>query len=176
MRSAERTTQGDADGLCGIYCLINAMRDWNLESKVRDADREAFRYLMRSGERLNLLTPDRLHDGFEWHELTEIFNLTAKTLREPFKAVPFVDITKQTNLVLSEEFLPIVFEQKGKAVISIDRGEHWVLATGMQGKKSVAVIDPSRRSTRSSVPIKSIDSNHTGLAILPLSATLKLIF
>jgi hypothetical protein len=172
--NAQRTNQGDADGLCGIYCLINFMRSWRLGADIRKSDRESFKYLMRSAEQLSVLTPDRLHDGFEWHELTDIFNKTAQTLREPYKAIPFVHVKAQIRDRSIAGILAAIMEQKGQAVLSVDKGEHWVLATEFKSKK-VKIVDPSRRTSRQSIALSSIDSDHAGLALLPTGSSLRLL-
>ncbi len=171
------STQGDADGLCGIYCLINFMHIWN---SPRVLDRESFKYLMRSAEQLSLLTPDRLHGGFEWQELVSLFNHTAKALRKPFKAIPFADMESQVVTQNLRGILSATFgELNGAAVIHVssksDEDGHWLLAAAFKGKKTIVVIDPSRDGKVKSVLLDKVSTESTGFSLLPTSSIYKFL-
>jgi hypothetical protein len=164
--------QGDPDGLCGIYCLINFMRDWKFERDLSDNHRESFRYLLRSAERLKLLTADRLHDGFEWHELCEIFNLTTKSLHEPYQSIPIVALQRRFPRWTNRDLLCAVFEDSGEAVVSVDRHKHWVLAFRFISSDTLSVFDSNASSRRKSIEIRELARPFNGLALLPAGSTL----
>lgn len=70
--------QGTNDGLCGIYCLINAVRD---DARVEDySGEDLLRYLLEAATRLNNFAPSKIANGYEAHELVDIFNEFARCL------------------------------------------------------------------------------------------------
>ena len=168
----QHAKQGGPDGLCGIYCLINFMRDWELERDLEDNHREAFRYLLRSAERLRLLTADRLHDGFEFFELCEIFDLTANSLREDYRSVPIRTLQQRLPNRTNRELLCMIFEEGGEAIVSVDRHKHWILAYRFMSTEKLSVFDSDASSRRSSIQVSELGRPFQGLALLPKASSL----
>jgi hypothetical protein len=165
-------TQGGPDGLCGIYSLINFMRSWEFARELTENHRESFRYLLRSAERLNLLTADRLHAGFEWHELCEIFNLTAHSLQEPFKAVAISALRRRLATKTNRKILEHIFNEEGEAVVSVDQHEHWVLAYGFSSSGKISVFDSDASSRRGELETSKLSRPFIGVALLPIGSNL----
>jgi hypothetical protein len=159
--------QGAADGLCGIYCILNCVRGWF------DDEREAFRYLVQSAERLGILTSDRLHGGFELHELQDIFNLTSKIMGKDWIAIRADRLPENFQKRSNSRKLLAIFIAGGKAIISVDRREHWVLAKKFSVKDSLQISDSDPDKKRSSINLSELSRPFTALALLPSSSALE---
>lgn len=165
--------QGNADGLCGLYCIINFLKQFKLgeDSKaakmpmVRRHHRESFRYVMRAAESLGFLTADRLYDGFEAPELRLILDRTMELIDEEYHAETLDRLNRQLEIENYDALLTEVLEKGGVAIISVENEGHWILAISRRGKKTLNVIDPSK-GTRA-ISIDQVDHNFDGIAIFP---------
>jgi hypothetical protein len=76
--------QGTDDGLCGIYCLMNAVRRLDVPDGL---DEESLlQYFLEAAHKLTMLLPQKICYGYEAHEIVSIFNEFAVTHDYPAKA------------------------------------------------------------------------------------------
>jgi hypothetical protein len=152
--------QGTADGLCGIYCLINHMRDWGLQTKEKSNENEALRYLLQSAQVLGFLDPNRLVYGFEAFELRLIFNQVAEWLEKKTRAYHLKNIGNGKMFDACNKTI----KAKGEIVVSEKSLGHWVLAIGFDGEKlSVLNSHPRARASR---PLDAFAGVEHGLALI----------
>tara|TARA_R110001606_G_scaffold48184_1_gene122492 strand:+ start:1152 stop:1679 length:528 start_codon:yes stop_codon:yes gene_type:complete len=136
--------QGQPDGLCGLYALINFLHTWpDLGTTVSERQQEAFRYLFEAAEELNLLNAHYLHSGFEQHYLHAIFNRTAENIRLPFRALFLDEFKEGLGSIDDRELLSEVCQNGGCAVIPVGSDQHWVLAHKVKSRK-ICVDDSAR--------------------------------
>jgi hypothetical protein len=169
--------QGSCDGLCGIYGLINALRNWRDHEYDDD---ECIRYLLEAAERLGLLTAHRIIGGFEAHEMIDIFNEFVRAHRFPARAfhigVMAVSLNKWSFLCQAKR----VFEHGGCMVVPVDKGKHWVLAYAHDFEDPGLLIDdpdpnpdPETEEFRMRVNHRSVRNNgREGVLILPTDCAL----
>jgi hypothetical protein len=162
--------QGTGDGLCGIYCLINFMRGW-FESDPTENDREAFRYVMRAAEQLDILTADKVHSGYEETDLRDIFDSVVATRSKDFRSIP-VRLTNKRESIVKCRTKQKKFGDGGQAILSVDDREHWVLATQLLGNNMIQILDPCPRARRIQMKIEDLAKPFTALALLPLGSEL----
>ena len=157
---SEAAKQGTADGLCGIYCLINHMRDWKHANKEKINEQEALRYLLQSAQVLGFLDPNRLVNGFEAFVLRLIFNQAAKWLQMPNRAYHLKDIGDCEM----PDYCKRIFDAKGEIVVSEQSLRHWVLAVALDGEKfSVLNSQPRARKLR---PLDGFAGVEHGLVLI----------
>ena len=159
--------QSNIDGMCGLYCLVNAIKsDPLMMGKLEnDRARDALRYVLESAERLGLLTSYRMWSGYHWHELIEIFNHFSDRVRFPFRAISFEEMNEIGRWSSGVAMISHIVDIDGSAIISVDRGNHWVLVKGRQGDGEFSVVDPAPGSNRHS--ITRLVDRFNGVAILP---------
>ena len=159
--------QGNIDGLCGLYCLVNAIDEDELVCGQRDDDRarDALRYILEATKRLGLLTSYRVLFGYHWHELIEIFNHFSSRTHYSFKAVPLTDVSEEHPSLSGRRLIKNILQMQGQAILSVDSDRHWVLAVGEHPDGGISVEDPSPLSNRSQ--IKSLPNRADGVAIIP---------
>jgi len=169
--------QGDPDGLCGIYCLINHMRDWGLEEEDKNGEikktngQEALRYLLQAASTLGFLDSRRLVDGFEDFEIIQIFNRVAEWRRLDVRAVHLEEVGRKIGSDDLLETCKWVFDQgQGEVVLCENGGGHWVLAIASE-RSGFKVLDSDRASSDGNrKSISFMDGLH-GIALLrPTSA------
>lgn len=165
--------QGNVDGLCGLYALVNF-----ISNKVQLADddyttgREAFRYLVESAEALGHLTAHRMHDGFEWPLLKEIFNHWAERYEQPYQAYSLSRVTSLERNPSSNSVIQTIVNADGGVVLSVKRGRHWVLVmTGRRDDGRFEVIDADSRYPEE--PRKKFDDIRCGVALISKNSNLK---
>jgi hypothetical protein len=127
--------QGDPDGLCGIYALLNFLR----ARAITANDEAIFHELLISAEKLGLLTAYRLYDGFDEHVLLQIFQTTADRNRWPFRAILLGAFGHGTF----SDKLKVVLDAEGEIVTSVNASGHWVLTYGAS-KSGFLIDDPDR--------------------------------
>ena len=147
--------QGTADGLCGIYCLVNFICSRKFPTEFV-GQRNALRYLLESAERLQLLRPHKIAEGFEWHELLEIFNDVSSRLFSHYIAVPLHLVDEEIDDDGWSDFFRKVFHERKPGeialVLNVAGGEHWVLGDSLSEKENgVLVKDSTQKSPRSTV-------------------------
>jgi hypothetical protein len=139
--------QGGPDGLCGIYCLINHMRAWELGDDNRTNDQEALRYLLQAAQSLGFLDPHRLVNGYEVFEILLIFNRVAEWLRRDVRAVHLDQIGKKIGSGKLRKVCEWVFTVGGEVIVSEKDGGHWLLAiSSNMAELKVMDSDPSNAS------------------------------
>jgi hypothetical protein len=134
--------QGSADGLCGVYCLINF-----LHARAEVEQREAFRYVFEAAEQCNLLNAHFLHDGFEARNLITIFNQVANNLRLKFFATHLADVAVALKKGKFAKIARTVTGDGGEIIMSVASGRHWVLLHGIDDTQFY-VDDPDAASTQ----------------------------
>ncbi len=161
--------QGTNDGLCGIYCLINAVR--NDERLETSSGEDLLRYLLEASNRLNSFLPSKISDGYEQHELVDIFNEFARCLGLKWRAHLLTTITrafpKLSLLIVAKR----VFEEGGELVLHGKDVEHWFLAYTYDFEKKCYLVEDSDLTNEQHcvVPTKLRDF---GVVILPSDSAL----
>lgn len=115
-------TQGDYDGLCGLYCIINAIR--LVMAYQRELDREEVRALFTAGVRYleqKGSLAEALHSCVSkqgWPKLAERIVATAQPMADPFillerprlsKDAPIIDIFRCIEKLIASGKAPCVF-------------------------------------------------------------------
>jgi hypothetical protein len=150
MRRASAAQQGHIDALCGIYCLVNFLRDdpyFRDGSSPTERGIYAFQYLLEAAQRINLLTPHHLVNGYESHHLAAIFNNAADSLELDYKAINLHRFRREHNLNSLEDVLAKLRKSKGACVVGVDDNSHWVLARKVIGT-DVEVADSANASKK----------------------------
>lgn len=163
------TRQSSFDGLCGIYCLVNAIRNW--ERFNGPTDRDALRYLLEAAERLGIFSVHRVMGGFEAHDLVDVFNEFARAHRYPAKAHllnALADGLPKWSFKVQAKRL---FEHGGQIVTSVDEGDHWVLSYGYDSDQlKILVEDPAPDKSKDAITGSRVVSD--GVVLLPLTCTI----
>lgn len=156
--------QGTNDGLCGIYCLINAVRD---DARVEDfSGEDLLRYLLEAATRLNNFAPSKIANGYEAHELVDIFNEFCRCLDLSWQALLLSTFSRSFPNLSPLITCKRVFEEEGKIILHEKARDHWLLAYGYDfDKKSYLVEDSSLPDEH--VAIGPKDLRHFGVVILP---------
>jgi hypothetical protein len=164
--------QGRADSLCGIYCLLFAIR--NLEVFGTDPDkrdRRALYELLKSAEKLGYLTAGYLAGvdaGYPSNELIQIFNGLAPRFRGGLKAFPLLE--KSPDYDRNVKYLRDILGNGGFALIDVKKSSHWVCAIEIESSGRALCFDPSaKRQSVSVVRASTVD----GVAILPNRGSLR---
>ena len=165
------------DGLCGFYCLVNAIRGWDRLNDAADPD--AFRYLLEAADRLGLFKVEKIAKGYESHELVDIFNEFARAHRFPAKALHLQAAAEAFEGWTFAVQAKRIFDVGGQIVVSVDDGDHWVLAYDFKydGDKKVnnlrILVEDANPSDRAVLDIGKGKIGEAGLILLPNSAPLK---
>ena len=162
--------QGPMDGLCGFFCLVNAIRHWERLNGPDDTD--SFRYLLEAADRLRLIKVSKLTGGFEAHELVDVFNEFARAHRYPAKAIllqAMIEALPNWSFTVQSKR---IFEQDGQIVTSVDGGKHWVLAYEYDFKKQCILVEDPDPSAGCHKSIVGQQVGRDGVIILPTDSTL----
>lgn len=163
--------QGHADGLCGLYAIINFLAE--VDGWKKEKAENALWYVLDITRQLGWLTPHHLTSGFEAYQLKVILNTLFEAHYTPFSA-SFIEeieagLSEQDAFQLAENVLSV----GGRLLVGPEG--HWVLVT-RHGKKSVIVDSASVGK-----PIRSFDRRSSslkfagGVIILPKQrATVKI--
>lgn len=158
--------QGSLDGLCGIYGLINfIVHKKIIPGKSYEQGREAYRYILESAEQTGHLTAHRLHDGYEWPLLIEIFNHWAALYHHPYKAFALARISGLQKRPTNKSVIGTIINAGGAALVSVKQGKHWILATGFDDQGKFISADPDAEDPEGA-RVK-FDDLTCGLALLP---------
>ena len=161
--------QGTNDGLCGIYCLINAVR--NDERLEGSSGEDLLRYFLEAANRLNNFLPSKMSDGYEQHELVDIFNEFSRCLDLRWRAHLLTTIKrsflKHSALILAKR----IFEEGGELVLHGRDVEHWFLAYTYDFEKNCYLVEDSdlTQEQHCIAPTKLRDF---GVVILPSDSAL----
>lgn len=161
--------QGSNDGLCGIYCLINAVR--NNERLEGSSGEDLLRYFLEAANRLNNFLPSKISDGYEQHELVDIFNEFSRCLDLGYRAHLLTTIkrsfSRHSALVLAKR----IFEEGGELILHGKDVEHWFLAyTYDFDKNCYRVEDSNLTDEEHCIPPKKL--RDFGVVILPSESPL----
>lgn len=163
--------QGGPDGLCGLYALLNFLRN---HPRFRgDKDQDILRYLLESARHLNLLNPVNISHGFEAHQIRSIMADICTEFDLKYKFEVLWPDTRSLNVQEFYQKLADLTKCGGAAVVSVDAGEHWVLAHRVA--RNVLICDDSAKSDgpakiaihKNGKPERRLDHNHAVL-IRPL--------
>ena len=173
MERAKIAKQAEFDGLCGIYCLVNAVRNWN-EEFFDPEDADSLRYMLEAADRLGLFTVHRVMKGFEPHELIDIFNEFARAHRFPGKALHLSSMAEALNKWKFSCQAKRVFEQSGQIVIPVDKDDHWVLAYRHDyDQPGVFVEDSDGTNERPRIEYSDVrHKGRVGVLLLPADCTI----
>ncbi|MDK2766878.1 MAG: hypothetical protein KYX69_04070 [Sphingomonas sp.] len=159
--------QGHADGLCGIYAILNFLCDC-AEWKSEKPD-DALRYVLDAVHSFGWLTPYTLTAGFEAYQLRAILDRLFDNYRMGFRAVPLQDVVRGHPKLAAYELLKALLD-KDCAVICGHDSAHWLLLKTT--KAGHAVWDSSNPEK----PSKKFDgrlaafSLESGVVMVPTSA------
>jgi hypothetical protein len=172
--------QGEPDGLCGIYSLLNfihALPEYCAKTRKEqnEEDQEILRYLLEASHELGLMLPQMLSHGFEQYHLRAIFNRTCENLDINFRAKSLSSYASENKCKNVLKAIGRVVGEKGAAVVHLNEHDHWVLAYDINGV--VVTLDDSsvwrdhdvgpykvNGSKQKELGLDSLD----GLALLPL--------
>lgn len=156
--------QGTNDGLCGIYCLINAVRN---DDRLRGSSREdLLRYLLEAATRLNNLTAAKISGGYEAHELVDIFNVFAASFDLSLCAQLLATLRRSLPDLSLPAISNHVFDRNGHMVIHTKDHEHWFLAYAYDSNTNQYLVeDSSSDYQKTAISLRRALS--LGLAILP---------
>jgi hypothetical protein len=161
-------TQGAADGLCGIYSLVNFMQD---QPRIRKANvhghKVAFAHLLKSAEDLQLLNAERICAGFSADDLVAIFNKTAQRKRIPFKAVELAAVLPTDGQPTSIELMERILDEGGVAIVLRHGDKHWVLAHGLSDDRRIQIKDSGHNPRYRTAQVSYLRILDDGVAILP---------
>jgi hypothetical protein len=123
--------QGDLDGLCGVYAILNTIQ-WLLP-KARDTD-----YLTKLFDRTigTIYTIENIRDGGEEPELRKVFQFVKKQIAADFKVdIKLTVLADSTdNFKRPDHAMQSVFDKEsGGAIIFGFEGfdSHWTVARGI---------------------------------------------
>ena len=129
--------QGDLDGLCGVYAILNALQ-WLLP-KARDTD-----YLTKLFDKTigKIYTIENIRDGGEEPELRDVFQFVRRHVARDFK----VDMKLTAPFARADDFkrpdqaMQSVFDtEKGGVFVFGFEGfdSHWTVARGLTANEVI---------------------------------------
>ena len=157
--------QGGADGLCGLYALLNWLRTTPV---YEDEDHERILwYLLEAARQHGWLDPHTLTCGFEDFQLKAIVDWQIENHRLPFQSAFLRDVKVSMGVTSVAEFLRRLVAAGGVAVVSSQRRNHWLLVrTNSDGPSIYDSANPDQ-------PVKPLPTNSRsfspdwGIVILP---------
>jgi len=156
--------QGTMDGLCGLYCIVRAMHRQGASSLEGSSP---LRYLLEAAERLNLFAVGKICNGYEAHELVSIFNEFCAIHAYPYDAKLLRATFDKRQRYLPLKLAKSIFESDGLIIVSVDKGEHWVLAHAYdEALEGFEVQDPDPDKNGRSFILQR-ETQFDGLAIFP---------
>jgi hypothetical protein len=166
VQKLEPVKQGLYDGLCGIYCLVNALRHtWGRLAGPDDTD--ALRYLLEAADRIRLFSVSRVVNGFEAHELCDVFNEFARAHDFAWTATSLQSEAEVSSDWSFTERTKQVFSAGGFVIAGVDSGMHWVLARKYDQNKKVILVDDSDPSGGCHAHIRGSQAGRYGVILLP---------
>ena len=137
IRMKRALQQGQSDGLCGIYSLLNFLirtRGFGWQDSS-----DSLWYLLDASRQLGCFNPYTLTQGFEEHQLKAIIDLQFENYRMPYKTFSIGELSKQVGIKNFYDLANKVTVKNGSLIASWDRRNHWVLVTAEAG--DMVVID-----------------------------------
>ena len=169
--SCSLARRGTHDGLAGLYCIINAIR--NDERLETFSNKDLLRYLLEAATRLNNLSPAKISLGYEAHELTDIFNEFARALDLSWRAGLLVKVRRAFPLCSPTVVSRRIFEEKGKILINTGACGCWLFSYTLRfNEKKIfyMVEDPNPMIDRKRISQKRV--GEVGVVILPVETNL----
>ena len=173
--------QGQADGLCGLYCIINF-----LSASVTDYRKDYAKYdlwhLLTIFQQFGWLSPQSVYEGFEDYQLKLIFNQHCENRKLSFRAYflkDYVEYHKLGELSDAAESLTdssISISQKNAIFAYNTKEDHWVMIHRSDNK--LFISDSQLANPRDFEPDKKDDGlcSDPGLIILPKDRQLSGMF
>ena len=160
--------QGTHDGLCGVYCLINAMRN---NERFANAGEDLLRYLLEAAYRINILIPSKISHGYEAHEITDIFNEFARSLDIQWNARLLSSLVRDFPKLSLTVLVKRIFEEGGEIVIHTSDFDHWFLAYSFDlENKRYLVEDSDGAEEQTWIAPKRVQN--VGVVLLPTESAL----
>jgi hypothetical protein len=155
---------------------VNAIRNWG-EHSLDAHDPDSLRYLLEAADRQRLFAVHRIINGFEIHELIDVFNEFARSHRFPGRAIHLGAVAEALGNWSFQVQAKRIFEQFGQIVIPVDKGKHWVLAHGHDYENPGLLIDdPDGTCDRQRIEYKDVfEKGRFGILLLPSNSTLKFV-
>ena len=156
--------QGHADGLCGVYALLNFLQTthWSVGD-----NREGLAFLLDAVRHFRWLTPEKLTNGFEDFELKAILDLQIENWRLGYASYFLEDTRRALRIADAAELMQAVVRAGGSAVVNFDQRSHWLLITAADGEPVICdSANPRRPISRLGDNSRPFSPRH-GLVILP---------
>lgn len=173
-------TQGEADGLCGLYCIISFL-SLNDENYQKDFAKHDLWHLLTLCDQFSWLTPQSIYEGFENYQLRDIFNKHCENRKLRFEAVflkDFIESGKGRSPSDAANWLRVdtnCARQKFALFLYLERKDHWVM---VHRSDSEFLITDSQYS--SEYPFKPQQLNQAchdrGLIIVPIERKISRMF
>jgi hypothetical protein len=127
--------QGELDGLCGVYVGVNFFcRLSGFDPKGADA-KDIFKRILVDLARQEELTVDRIcGGGFLEGQLQKAFNREAKHHENPVRVQRFEVFFNRCGAATIFDALALLNDDEA-AMLSMNRGDHWVLGFDCDGQK-----------------------------------------
>lgn len=156
--------QGHADGMCGLYAVLNFLTAER--STWGESANDTLWYLLDACRHLGWLTPHHLTAGFEDYQLKAILDLQIENYRLEYKTHFVAEVEQAKRYGSFKKLAEAVVARGGGLVASHDSRHHWVLIRTRSGHLSV--VDSSNKAE----PIKPFSSGRafgldSGFVILP---------
>jgi hypothetical protein len=193
VRRAKPNTQGNLDGLCGLYAIVHFLRDlrdaedrfifgtYDDGSKPQapdpeDRSRDAFWYVLDAAHRLQMLSPDYFLVGLPAGHLVRIFNELRRDLGLGFYAVHFSDLAKLGKNHTFRTIAECVLTDGRPNAVIVGWDDHYFLAREFSGR-SLVVEDSApqefRRSSLSTIVIDEVRLSYSFALIKESSCLIK---
>jgi len=148
---ARALQQGTADGLCGIYSILNFLQttDW-LEYEASTG----LEALLECANHFGWFTPSYVTNGFEDYQLKKILDYQIEAYRLPYQTFFIADTLLQRGNGSFSYLAQSLKGREGSALIaSKSRRSHWVLIKSHNGK--MIILDSANGGAKSELPDRS---------------------
>lgn len=160
--------QGDADGLCGIYAILNFL---NLQKGWKFSDNpNALQFVLDVAYDHGWLTPRHIVGGYEAYHLKQILNTLFENYSMQFQAFNIVEIDREKS-ESSFVILKRILAEKG-AIIGGPTGNHWVLLIKSKDGDIIVNSDARDPTVRKFDGRSSQIDISSGVVILPITRNL----
>lgn len=114
--------QGEANGMCGIYAVLNFLRD-----EWKDQPSDTLWSIFEACRTLGWLTPEYLTQGFEDFQLKKILEWHIDNYRLSYKVYFLADLAEHFRQDNAGGLIKSITAGGGAAITSVSGGKHWVL-------------------------------------------------
>ena len=127
--------QGTADGLCGLYCIINFLSYSSNFCKGEYVSHDLW-HLLTVANQFGWFTPQAIHQGFEDYQLKDIFNQHCENRKLGFQAFFLCDYMKALELKYVSAAASRAFkndkkrDRLGAVLAYLYDDDHWILVRG----------------------------------------------